>query len=338
MSQPIRPALTLALGLMVVTGAPLSAQRTEKLQGYAEFVKGDALVVDGQRIVADAGTRFSGRDMRSLTGIPLGYEVKVQGRRRADGALVASRVEARPNGQERYEAEAKAGSDEVEQAWVSRKMMYEPRDSGKIVKIGDILESGPYVDRARRIMGRIRPAYVPAGELRVRVVETDEWNASAMANGAIWVFTGLMDSMSDDEMAVVLGHELAHYTHEHVRRNAGRGTLAQILGVGAAVAASQIGDGAAQQAVALGGQLGLSAFMSGYSRDLEDQADRVGLRYVYEAGYDVATGPTIWGKFRQKYGEQDKVTNFFAGSHSRPSDRIRNIERDLSLNYRVPSR
>jgi Zn-dependent protease with chaperone function len=281
MLHPIRLALSIAHA--TAAAAPLSAQqRTEKLQGYAELVRGDALIVDGQRIVADAATRFSGGKVGSLTAIPLGYEVKVQGRRRADEAVIATRVEARPNGQERYEAEARAGSDEVEQAWVSKKMVYEPQDSGKIVKIGDILESGPYVDRARRIMARLRPAYVPANALRVRAVKTDEWNASAMANGAIWVFTGLMDTMSDDEMAVVLGHELAHYTHEHVRRNASRGTLAQILGVGAAVAASQIGDATAQQAVALGGQLGLSAFMSGYSRDLEDQADRVGLRYVYQ--------------------------------------------------------
>jgi hypothetical protein len=112
---------------VAVTLAPamLSAQqRTEKLQGYAELVRGDALIVGGQRIVADAGTRVTGSgDVRSLSAIPLGYEAKVQGRRPADGAIIASRVEARPNGQERYEAEARAASDEVEQAWVAKRMM-----------------------------------------------------------------------------------------------------------------------------------------------------------------------------------------------------------------------
>jgi hypothetical protein len=47
----------------------------------------------------------------------------------------------------------------------------------------------------------------------------------------------------------------------------------------------------------------------------------------------VRQGPRLWAKFREKYGEQDKVTTFFVGSHSRPSDRIRNIERELALNY-----
>ena len=73
--------------------------------------------------------------------------------------------------------------------------------------------------------------------------------------------------------------------------------------------------------------------MSGYSREFEDQADRVGLRYVYEAGFDVSKGPGLWQKFKEKYGEEDKISNFFAGDHSRPTERIKNIQRQLKLNY-----
>ena len=76
--------------------------------------------------------------------------------------------------------------------------------------------------------------------------------------------------------------------------------------------------------------------MSGYSREYEDQADRVGLRYVYQAGYDPARGPGLWGKFKEKYGEEDKITNFFTGDHSRPTERIKNINRQLKLNYSAP--
>ena len=79
----------------------------------------------------------------------------------------------------------------------------------------------------------------------------------------------------------------------------------------------------------LGAGLGLSAMQSGYSRELEDQADRVGLRYAYEGGFDISKGTTLWAKFREKYGEQDKVSNFFGGSHSRPTDQIKNIEKQL---------
>jgi len=63
----------------------------------------------------------------------------------------------------------------------------------------------------------------------------------------------------------------------------------------------------------------------------EDQADRVGLRYVYEAGFDPTKGPGLWENFKQKYGEEDKLTNFFTGDHSRPTERIRSIQRQLAI-------
>jgi hypothetical protein len=78
---------------------------------------------------------------------------------------------------------------------------------------------------------------------------------------------------------------------------------------------------------------GASAWKSGYGRDLEDQADRVGLRYAYEAGYDITKGPRLWQRFAKKYGEQGKVANFFFGDHSLSSARAVNLERQIALNY-----
>ena len=308
--------------------------QTEKIAGYAEYRRGDTVMVEGQRVVATSTTTVKGA--KTLAAIPLGYEVKVTGHRNAAGVLVAQHVEAKANGSSDTERQIIASSNQAEETWVSKGMMFEPADSGKIVKIGDILESGPYVTRARRIMDRLRPSYIPATALRVRAVKTDQWNASAMANGAIWVFTGLMDSLSDDELAIVLGHELTHYTHEHMRRQMSKGTLGQILGTGAAIAVSQIKNSTAQQVAAMGGQMGLSALMTGYSREYEDQADRVGLRYAYEAGFDPTKGPGLWEKFKQKYGETDKITNFFTGDHSRPTERIKNLRRQIQLNYTKP--
>jgi Zn-dependent protease with chaperone function len=336
--------LLLALVVLSPTVTPLpfgtsigqSSPKTEKITGYAEFRNGDTLMVDGQRIVAAPGVKITGSKLSDFRVIPLGYEVKLEGRRDAAGIFIAQKVDARANGSDSKEKEIIAASDDAEKTWVEKKMMFEPGDSGKVTNIGEIQESGPYVERARRIMDRLRPSYVPAISIRVRVVKTDQWNASAMANGAVWVFTGIMDAMDDNEMAIVLGHELTHYTHEHVRRNMSKGTLAQILGVGAAVAASQIKNATAQQVAALGGQLGLSALMSGYSREFEDQADRVGLRYVYQAGYDPTKGPALWQKFKDKYGEEDKISNFFTGDHSRPTERIKNINRQIKLNYLNP--
>src|SRR5262249_10820602 len=150
---------------------------------------------------------------------------------------------------------------------------------------------GPEVDRARRIVDRLLPAYVDPKKVRVYVVDNKEWNAMAMANFSIYVFNGLMADMDDDEMAIVLGHELTHATYEHSRRQAKSGMIGsgagQAVGMGAGLIKNDMIKGAAQQATALG----VTTFGNAFSRTYEDQADRVGLRYVYEAGYDYTKAP-----------------------------------------------
>ena len=70
----------------------------ESLDGYAEWRKGEILVVDGQRVVASPGMTFKGDgEARDFGSIPIGYEVKVRGEREASGVLVAREVEAKPN-------------------------------------------------------------------------------------------------------------------------------------------------------------------------------------------------------------------------------------------------
>jgi predicted Zn-dependent protease len=141
-----------------------------------------------------------------------------------------------------------------------------------------------------------------------------------MANGTIWVNTALLNDTSDDELAVVLGHELAHYTYEHSRRSMKDDMWRQL---------------AAPGANAVTAKLSLLAWGSGYSRNLEDQADRVGLRYAYEAGFDVGRTIDMFSRERSRFGGSNAVTNWFSGGQSRPTDRIKNIRRELQLNYRA---
>ena len=156
-----------------------------------------------------------------------------------------------------------------------------------------------------------------------------------MANGSIWIYTGLMDAISDDELAVIVGHELAHYTHEHSRRSAKSGMWKQTLAnLGAGLLGGALAGGTGSNVANVAALIGTQAWTNGYSRELEDQADRVGLRYAYEAGYDVYAGPMLWDRFRERFGEADPVTNFILGTHSRPTDRILNIQRELQINYR----
>ena len=155
----------------------------------------------------------------------------------------------------------------------------------------------------------------------------------AMGNGSIWVFTGLLNDMDDDEVGIILAHELAHYTHEHTRRGFKKAMLGQLVAAGVAVAAEEIDNKALREVVGLAGVFSVLAWQNGYGRDLEDQADRVGLRYAYEGGYDITKGPRLWERFRKKYGDQNSVLNFFLGDHSTASARIKNLQREIALNY-----
>ena len=305
------------------------------LDAYAEFHVDEFLVVEGQRVSIDAATIFKGSHARSLEEIELGDEVTVRGERAVDGSIRAFEIEAKPNGDALFEAEVLSVTDEMEGVWVERGMMFEPGETDEdITVIGSLLTSGPQVDRVARITRRLMPPYLQESSIRVYVVDTDEWNAAAMGNGAVWIYTGLMEAMSDDELAVVIGHELAHVTHEHSRRSAKSEIWRQLLGLGVAAAAEAIEDDVLRTVVQVAAMAGTVASLSKYSRGHEDQADRVGLRYVHEAGFDVTAGPRVWARFQEKYGDDNRVLNFFLGSHSRPEDRIRNMEAELGLNYR----
>jgi predicted Zn-dependent protease len=164
-------------------------------------------------------------------------------------------------------------------------------------------------------------------------VDNPEWNAMAMGNYSIYVFSGLLLDMDDDEVAIVLGHELVHASHEHTRRQFKKQMWIQLAALGFAAATENVKNEQHKEVLALLGSFGAMAWKNGYGRSLEDQADRVGLRYAYEAGYDITKGPRLWQRFARKYGEPGKIQTFFFADHSQSSARAAHLERELALNY-----
>ena len=331
-ARPTRAAW--ALLLLVAPLPALAASSSVKVKGYLEYRKGDYLIVDAQRIHTTPKTKFKGRGQATdPAGVPLGWEVEVKGKRDADGTIEALSMVASRNGKEKFEAGVVASTDQTEQSWLKAQKVYEGDPNDKKSSMGRLLTEGPEVDRARRIVDRILPPYVPMGRARVYVVENPEWNAMAMANYSIYVFTGLMEDLDDDELAIVLGHEIAHATYEHSRRQAGKQMAGGIAGVAVNIGASFTGNELGQTAAMVGGSISIGAFGNFFSREYEDQADRVGLRYVYEAGYDVHKAPVLWRRFAAKYPEGSKTANFFFGDHSLSSQRAADLEREIRNNY-----
>jgi len=333
-----RLGTVLALALAIGSSPAVPEGNDVKLDGYVEYRKGEFLIIDAQRVQATPKTHFKGGgSAKSVQTIPQGYHVKVKGTRQKDGTIEASEIMAEKNGVGSTEKKVLAGTDQAEKTWVQAKQIVEPGPDGKQVSLGTLHDSGPQVERARRIVDRIVPAYVDPKKVRVYVVDNKEWNAMAMANFSVYVFSGLMADMDDDELAIVLGHELAHATYEHSSRQATKSTYSglagQVASYGAGKLSNPLARGAAQQATSLG----LTTFGNVYSREYEDQADRVGLRYVYEAGYDYKKAPPLWRRFADKYGDQDKISNFFFGDHSLSTKRAAALEKEIARNYSNPA-
>jgi hypothetical protein len=109
--------------------------------------------------------------------------------------------------------------------------------------------------------------------------------------------------------------------------------VVQLVTLGVLGAASAIDDEKKQAVASLLVLAASTAYRSGYGRGMEDQADRVGLRYAYEAGYDITKGPRLWNRFARRYGEGNKVASFFFSDHSQSAARATKLEKEIAFNY-----
>jgi Zn-dependent protease with chaperone function len=301
-----------------------------EIKGWAEFRKGDIVIVDGQRVRLAPKVKLKGvPDAQSLE---LGYEVKAKGIMQADGSLYAQQLEAKPNKLEDSEQKLHAQCNEIEALYTRAGRALRVTRDGSVQSLGSIAEKGSDHRRARKILDRLLPPYVQPNDVRLYVVDNKEWNAFAMANYAIYIHTGLLNDMDDDEVAIVLGHELAHATMEHTRRTMRKGRWARLGATVAAVGGAVVG-GIGGDAIATLGGLGASAVNNGFSRGFEDEADRVGTRYAYEGGFRADKAPALWQRFGEKYKDGGAVGNFLFGSHSSSKERAKNLEVEVARNY-----
>ncbi|HEX5801691.1 MAG TPA: M48 family metallopeptidase [Azospira sp.] len=174
-------------------------------------------------------------------------------------------------------------------------------------KKGKLNEDPAQVERVRRIASRLiaaTGAFRPdatAWKWEVNVLSSQDVNAWCMPGGKIAVYTGLLEKLrpTDDELAAVVGHEMAHALREHGREKSGQSTG---LGIAAAIGGVLIGsyfgiDPSLGQNVL--GTVGDLAFMRPNSREMEQEADRVGVELTARAGYDPHAAISLWQKMRQ---------------------------------------
>jgi predicted Zn-dependent protease len=151
---------------------------------------------------------------------------------------------------------------------------------------------------------------VPDRDFTFTVLNSDVPNAFALPGGYVYVTRGLLALAENEaEIAGVLGHEIGHVAARHAAQRqtqaTGAGILATLGTIGAAIFG---GETAAELAQQVGG-LGAEAYIAGYSRDQELEADDLGLEYMAKANYD----PRAMATFLRKLDQQTELSRTLTG-------------------------
>lgn len=197
---------------------------------------------------------------------------------------------------------------------------------------GALNQDSKLLQRVQAIARRIEPQTgvfrrdAPGWKWEVNIIDSNELNAFCMPGGKIMFYSGLINrlKLTDEEIAVVMGHEIAHALREHSREQVSQAIAAQAaMGVGSALLG--LGQNAAQLA-----NVGYEALIAThFSRTDEAEADRIGLELSARAGYNPRAGITLWQKMMSA-SDGSKPPEFLS-SHPADSTRVQQIESLLPI-------
>ena len=196
------------------------------------------------------------------------------------------------------------------------------------IKKQEKISTDPAVNaRIQRIGKRIAGAVgrdLPNAQWEFVVFESEQINAFALPAGKVGVYTGLIKlaGANDDEIAVVMGHEVAHVSSRH---GAERQSQAALIGLGGVALGVGTQDDKNREYYLLAYGVGSTLGSLAYSRDHETEADVVGLGFAARAGYDPRAAAIFWRKMAAK--ENGARPPKWLSTHPATSDRIANLER-----------
>lgn len=171
----------------------------------------------------------------------------------------------------------------------------------------------------------------PEWPWEVNVEKNDQLNAYCMPGGKIMVYSGLIEKLnaSDDELAAVIGHEIAHALREHGRERMSQAYMQQ-FGLQALAAVltrggSTLAGNASMQAASMGTKL---FFALPNSREQERESDRIGLELAARAGYNPQAAITLWQKMEAQGGSKPPE---FLSTHPANENRINELRELIPL-------
>ncbi len=275
-----------------------------------------------------------GVPLDTLTGLNLDTFVHYEGVRQKDGTVLASKVQF-------WHAELEPGEAKM---W--QQLSPKVKDSDYMsFKAGELkvakqkyklVPSKEAQDYVSKLGQRLIPAHqteLEAGNplkipFKFYLVQDKSFNASAYPNGVVIVHSGVFDVCENEaQLAFILSHEITHSIEKHVwqEHEYHKGAL-MALRIGGAIGAGFGGRGVADLA-----NMVEAGIRNGYSRSLENQADRVGVEWMLASGYDIREAPRAWKAVSKKYG--DHATNIFWDNHDNNTTRRSYLMAELRNNY-----
>ncbi len=218
------------------------------------------------------------------------------------------------------------GGSQNQEIAIGRQLAVEVEQQSKMVEDPLITE---YVNRVGQNVVLHSDAKIP---FTIKVIDSDEVNAFALPGGFFFVNKGLiLAADNESELAGVMAHEIAHVAARHAMENQGKGQLmnyGMLAGIilGGPIAATVLQNG--------GGILGGLAMMK-FTRGAEVEADRLGVQYLYAAGYDPTALSTMFEKLAAKNKKKPGTVAKLFSTH--PQD-IARRDASLALVSRFPER
>jgi hypothetical protein len=284
--------------------------------------EGGELKADGYRLALDAGTKRAwnvakinaSSPPRDSTATVAGYHIRYIGSPRKDGSIAVEEIELGPP----------APADDYK---MPHNLEIVPaKDPQTKIEVLEFREGKKLQGRMKLLaehsvqeyVSHLGDSLIPQGasgtrlpvEFRFFVVEDPEINAAALPDGTVLVNTALLGALDNEaQLAFVLSHEMSHVLQVHYRREIEETRGSRVgLTIAGLAASAFIGNTGMFMA-----QIGIASAVNGHQRELENQADRLGLQNVIERGYDPREASNFARIIINRYG--DRTTSKLWSNH-----------------------
>lgn len=189
-----------------------------------------------------------------------------------------------------------------------------------------LVTSGTNYERLKLVANRIIPQTeafrddAKQWDWRLTLIDAPVLNATCAPGGKITFYTGLIEqlNLNDDEIAAIMGHEIAHALREHGRERVSQATAQNLLATIASVVAGPYGS-----AVSAANQVAHYAIVLPNSRENESEADAIGMELAARAGYNPMGAISVWQKMLK--ATKNKSAPEFLSTHPSGETRIEQL-------------